>query len=577
MPRFRLPALTAIAGALLAVPLLATAPASAATGFINVVGNTVDSPASNPGLLSVTLASDMPITAMTVDIVPMGGGTSLLSIPMTDLTTPAQDGTGSIGTWTVTSPVTTGQLALGSYDVQVTATTADASVTAAPAGLLEFLNEVSFPTFTSNGTTFNYDNQNVTFTGTADVTAPGGTPQPFGTEPVILADGNGDSVPVTTATDGSFSVTVAAKTTNYFPAFQTDSTTASGLTPPEIAITVTQLATQLTGVLSVPHPKYAQPDEITGTATYTDGSATTKLTGATVGLYAPGAYFPGASPQATAITGTDGQYTMSLPTTDGAGDWTVAVPANSYLAASTATLPLTVANPNFITGFRGTLNAFGVVTIAGCVGASTGTVNIQYAAKLGGPWHTLGRWKPAGGTSCQNGAKIGTEYSASYYARLGSAYYRVVYTANYNSQGVTSKAVHLARQFTKITSFKVSPRSVARHGKFTVSGRLWAQGKNGKWTPYAHRRLLIIFHYQGVYYRYAAEPKTNGSGRFSGRFPVLVTAPLFAQYNGDSTHFASATARITVRLKGAAARTPNAAALSALRIARVLAVFRGLG
>ena len=99
---------------------------------------------------------------------------------------------------------------------------------------------------------------------------------------MILTDENGDSVPVTTAADGSFSVTVAAKTTDYWPTIQSNATTGSGTPPPVIAVTVSQLATQLTGTLQVPHPKYAQPDEITGTATYSDGGATKPLAGATV-------------------------------------------------------------------------------------------------------------------------------------------------------------------------------------------------------------------------------------------------------------------------------------------------------
>ena len=238
-----------------------------------------------------------------------------------------------------------------------------------------------------------------------------------------------------------------------------------------------------------------------------------------------------------------------MPTTQ-TGWWTVAVAGTQYFTASTAAVSLTVALPNYITNFRASLSPFAVVTVKACIGAGTGTVNVQYAAGPSGPWRTLGRLKPDYLT-CAHGSGFGNEYKTNFGARLGAAYYRVVYPASYSYQGVTSKAVYLAKHFTKITSFKVSPRSVARGSKFTVSGRLWAQGKHGKWTPYAHRRLLIIFRYQGVYYRYAAEPKTNAAGRFSGRFAVLVTAPVFAQYNGDSTHFASATKRITVRRAGA--------------------------
>jgi hypothetical protein len=60
--------------------------------------------------------------------------------------------------------------------------------------------------------------------------------------------------------------------------------------------------------------------------------------------------------------------------------------------------------------------------------------------------------------------------------------------------------------------------------------------------------------------RHKGAPKTNSAGRFSGHFKLYVSAPMFAQYNGDAAHFASASKRIKVtatrshgRLAGAGA------------------------
>ena len=59
-------------------------------------------------------------------------------------------------------------------------------------------------------------------------------------------------------------------------------------------------------------------------------------------------------------------------------------------------------------------------------------------------------------------------------------------------------------------------------------------------------------------------------------FPIYVTAPLFAQYNGDSTHFASATKRITVHLRGGGAMPDLAGWRPALSIVRALEIARAL-
>jgi hypothetical protein len=521
--------------------------ASADTGYISVEPNSAGSPSSNPGLLSVTLGSDMPITSLTVDIVPTGGGTPVLSLPMSDFTVPIENGTGYYGDWVVTSPITTTQLAIGSYSVEVTAASNDASISDVLAGTLNFLNEVTFPTFTSNGTTFNYDNQDVTFSGSADIQSPGGTPSPFGNASLVLTDGSSDTYPVTTAADGSFSITVPAKSDDYWVEYQGDATTGfagSSL----ITISVSPFVASMTAKLSVPHAKYGQADNVTGTLTYSDNGAIKALAGTTVSLYAD-TYYVGETPTATTVTDAGGAFSMPVPTTAGVDTWTVESQSSQYFASASAGLTMTVAQPNYIQQFHASLNAFAIVNVRACVGASTGTFQVEYAAKATGPWHLLGHLTSEG-LSCTHGSGYGYEYSGKFGAHLASAYYRVSYTGNYQFQGAVTKAVHLARLLTKITSFRVSPRHLAVGAHLTVSGRLWAKGKNGKWSPDRHRRVIVILRYKGVWYRYRHSPETNSAGRFSGRFPMCCTTPIFAQYNGDATHFASASKRIRVTKSG---------------------------
>ncbi len=428
---------------------LPTVAASGSTGYISVEQYSAGSPAANVGLLSVSLASDMPITSMTVDITALGGGTTALSLPMSDFTVPSDDGDGVFGTWTVTSPITTTELALGSYSVYVTAASADASVADVYAGTLNFLNEVSFPTFSSNGTTFDYDNQDVTFSGSATILAPGGNAEPFGTEPIVITDNNGDTYPVTTAADGSFSVAVPARPDDFWAEYQGDSTTADGSSSP-ISVTVTTFPVTMTATLAVVHANYGQSDEVTGTLTYTDNGVSKPLSGITVGLYAY-SYYYGQTPTATAVTGATGAFTLPVPTTAGVYSWTVQSPGSEYFTSASASLTMTVAQLNYIERFHASLDAFAIVHIRACVGASTGVFRVEYATKTTGPWHALGHLTGEG-LSCPHGSGYGYEYSGNVYARLASAYYRVSYLPNYQFQGAVTKPVRLARLLTKITS-----------------------------------------------------------------------------------------------------------------------------
>lgn len=77
------------------------------------------------------------------------------------------------------------------------------------------------------------------------------------------------------------------------------------------------------------------------------------------------------------------------------------------------------------------------------------------------------------------------------------------------------------------------------------------RGTSGKWRPYAHQLVLVIFRYRGTWYRYRHEPTTNPAGRFSLSARVYVSAPFAAVFLGNSTHFATGSARVGVKATGA--------------------------
>ncbi len=421
------------------------APAAAAsTGYIDVGADSAASRPGNPGLLSVSIESGMPITSLTVTIVPAAGGSALPSLPMSDFSIPAADGTGAYGTWTLTSPITTSELAIGTYAVDVTAASADASISDVPAGSLAFLSQV----------------------------------------------------PVT-----------------------------------------------LTAKLAATHIVAGQSDQAEGTLTYSDNGSPRGAGDVLISLYQG----PGTAAIATAFTNASGQFTIPIPDGYSSTLWLVQSQATTdFSVSAVVSLPMTTAQPNFILGFRASLDPFAVVHVTGCVGVSGGKAEVQYAASAKGRWRYLGGWSP-NGHGCQVGDTTGNEYSGSYDARLASAYYRVAYASSYQIQGVTTKSVHLAKLFTKITSFQVSPRSGAESSRFRVSGRLWAENGHGKFAPYARRKVVLVLHIDGGWFRYKHEMTTSSAGDFSGRFPIDDSTPVFAQYNGDNTHFASATNRVKIR------------------------------
>jgi hypothetical protein len=168
---------------------LSVSAAEAASSYISVQyePNGV-SPPTNVGLVSVTLAATSPLTSLDVKIY-RSDGTDVLDLTLSDFVQPANDGNGLSGTWTVKTPITTSQLNLGYYSVYLTAADKGGDqVTSFFVGFLSFLNVVQYPGFMASSTSFNYDNQNVTLSGTAMLLAPDGSTTPFAGKTLNLAN-----------------------------------------------------------------------------------------------------------------------------------------------------------------------------------------------------------------------------------------------------------------------------------------------------------------------------------------------------------------------------------------------------
>ncbi|HEY1616089.1 MAG TPA: hypothetical protein VGG25_00645 [Streptosporangiaceae bacterium] len=573
-------AITLSAGAVLAGAAIDPAAASSSADTVTVTA--AGSPVSSVGALWVQATATTPITGITATIL-SASDTPVLTV--TDFALPAGQTT---GTWNVRTPIAEGtgpgELPLGSYTISVTATDSGGGTsTNANAGTLNYLIQPEL-TLSASPTTVDYQHQKVIISGQAVGLWPDGSTQALADEHVELDTDWQPFYELTTGSSGDYQATVQppssfANVQVSIAAVQNqDPGVAYGVSP-LINFTLDYETTALTARLSSAAVKAGQAVTITGTATYEAAGASSyqPLPDTKVEVFDGDPFDTDYVPAATATTGADGTYSVRLPARRNvtyqvyAGGLPNDPATDNYLSTAQQDLPLKVALKLSLTKFSVSLSAFAVLSVKGCENASGLTdgeglpsAEIQYAAHRGGPWKRLGAIH-FDETACGGG---GEQVKGSFGARLASAYYRLATKGSADFQAADSTVLNRWRYLTKITSFQISPRKVARDHDVTVSGRLWRH--TSAWHPYTGKKVMIAFEYKKVWYAYKKRPKTSSSGRFSIRLPVYVSAPWLAQYNGDSDHFASATRRIKVSVGGAAdafagppLRVPGASAVLA--------------
>jgi hypothetical protein len=419
------------------------------------------------------------------------------------------------------------------------------------------------PTVLLNPAVIDYTDPTVTFTGQVTGISPGETaPEPITQQPVTI---NGPNGPYTGETDDNGDFQIPATTAQVGDSYQ-----AAVAASPDMAaatstsVQVTQMAdpVQLTASLAKGTVKYGQGDTVSGTVTYQPGSAdpAQPLAGVTVTIARS---VPAGQPEIKVVTGSQGQYTASIPAQKDAGTWTVRAGGTALLEEAVKSLKLYVRLPTTFRQVKIALSAFRVLTVKACLNVTspgetrdsvTDSVTLQDERSTKGPWRNL-QVVPAteGGTAyCHYGK---SSWRATVLAPVANARYRLSFAANQGLQAAATKAVHLWRYPTRITSFKITPRRVAANGVVTISGRLWHDTTS--WHPYARHKVAILFRAQGKWYIYQSEPVTNSGGYFSGRFTTRVTAKWLAQYFGDKRDFVSASPLIKVTVTNSAAVPPT--------------------
>ena len=514
------------------------------------IGSVMCSAADDVGNVSVQLTATTTLTSVTIGVLESGVGT-VLSVPM-QLSSGSNAG-GQETTWSVPSPITQGKLPYGDYDVTVDAAdSGGASVTGEFAGFLDFL---KYPTLTlsSSASAVDYDHQSVTLSGTLTYLLPDGTTQTPAGEPVTLS-GQGMQWPLTTSAGGAFSQLVdpvpgPGLTEDDFSA-QAAAPDADPLSSPVVSVAFTADELTATDQWAASPVGYLTTATLEGTVTYAGGGSPEPVAGISIQLYqfnAAGQYY---QLVASATTGADGSYAVTVQASPAklrldVNDSDDTPPGAYFSPSELVPPPLTVTLPVSITHVTAKLSPAGVLNIGGCLSVTPASslqsipLTIEYSAASTGPWKALKTVKPAGGCGFPHALGFGVDIPAP----LPSAYYRVVYPGSPGFAAAVSATLHEWKYLTRITSFSVAPASARTGSDVTVRGRLWHQVTS--WKPFSGQKILILLRYKKKLYVSRIVPVTDQDGRFTVRLPAA-TGSWFAEYPGGQTDFASQSATVHV-------------------------------
>jgi hypothetical protein len=538
---------------------VAAAPAAEAAGSITV---TASSPASNDGDLQLAFTATTAITSFTAHILTQHG-TDVLDLPESDFT--LTSGTTSAGTWTVSTPISTSQLTLGSYTVAVDAADSGGdSVTGAAAGTLAFVIQPTV-TLTASPATLTYLQPTATLSGTVTGTWPDGTTGPLTNQTVQFSSTGASVGNAVTDSSGDFSVQVPEGGGGTIVASVSGPTLADASSP-SVTVTANTAPTQITDNVSTTTASYGQTVTVTGTLTYNPGTGFVPLTGMTVDVNVPG------SPAFSApVTGPSGSFSATFTILQ-PGAVTVnfnegQTPDSGYplLASATATsASISLTYPTSITQFSAGVNSFGQLSVRGCLDIAGvpavdelylgSAMTIQYATSPAGPWTRLGT-VPLGQATTGDGLSCGvTEavgvFGGTLQVKLASAYYRA-YFGGQADQGYgmsTSSPVLAAKTLTEITGLRVSATRVAKGARITFTGKL-LQYTSG-WKAYGHQTILIVYRKPGskTFY-WIVKATTNSAGDFRATVKDTFTASWSADYEGNGSHYACGAKLIKVTVR----------------------------
>jgi len=322
------------------------------------------------------------------------------------------------------------------------------------------------------------------------------------------------------------------------------------------ASTPTTDAVTITGSFAQSSVNAGSTDTLSGVASYASGGTAHPLANSTLSISSPGSFNWNAI-SVTVTTAADGSFsyvTPVIPLAVSEVDFTVTSAATPSLQAGHLSITLPVNQEAQINNFTGAINPKRVLQFSACGGIAEppadapldGPLDYQYSMTAHGPWKTLGVGEMTAAGSCQSATEGGT-YSGKFNSPLANGYYRAYAPAVPGQMSAVSPVIHLWKYSTRITGFTITPRSVSRNGKVTVSGRL--QRLAGRWIPDARQRIVIEFRHKGKTVTLSRRLITDSAGRFRGSFAVPRTATWLASFKGSGKDFATASKALIIKIR----------------------------
>jgi hypothetical protein len=576
-PRQRQPLLLA-AACLIVLAGSAAGPAVPAAAASGIVFGTISGNGS--GNLTVPVTSPTPLTSMTIHL--WSGGADVLDLPFADFQNVNPGGSEQIYQLIVSEPALQnelGSLPLGTYTATADAAdgSGDSVTDQALSGSFDYLNTPSVSISSTDAQT-TYQGEPITLTGQLGIVPPGspsGTiPTPWGGQQVTITQlSNNEQWTVTTASDGSYSITVPGVPTAFYVASVPASVTNIAASAP-LAVEDLPVYAQTRLTASAPTVLAGQPQTISGTLTYAAGGGWQPAAGLLVTADSPG------QAGMTATTNANGSFSMTMPVDPGTSGWDLSSPildlnSDPFIAGAQITINVTQLWPAAITGFMASLSKYGVLTVGGCLASTIPpgpiedypTLEIQYSAARSGPWHELGTVGTGFVTGC-----AGAGFLASGPAPLASAYYRAYFAGDSAYGPATSSSSRAWLYQTRFSHFAVTPHKVAAGKHVTVRGTLQTLGRT--WRGYAGQRVLLIYRPVGSKDWYGYKwVKTNRTGGFSATFADKVgTAYWSANYYGNKTHLVAGApvVKVSVHRNAAAVARISAAAVQSGQLVSLL-------
>jgi hypothetical protein len=572
MPRSRRPKFVSVLlVAVLGVLATAFGPAARAATADNFYIDSAGSPSTAVGLLSTVLSdypNSSPITAVTAHLIAQDK-TDALDLALTQTASTVTSGY-TVTTWTVPTPITVSQLALGNYTIALDVTFQDGStLSPAQAGTLHFL-DVAMVTMTADHNDVGYDyNPVINISGAVQILAPDGTTTPYANSGLTLLSNAIPTIPsqpLTTDGAGAFS---AQLTTTQIGAAEIILPAVSTMMQNGGVITFNEVydPVKVTARLTTAAVRVGTKGTVTGVLSYLPkdtGSTYVPLASHHVALYSP----ISGSTVATTTSDSTGHYSLTVPAVSETTPWTVEAgrtAGDTLFDPAQANVAETALVPLAITKFSVRLSQYWQLGFSGCFGPAAGEpyayfpttkgLSFQYSSGgANGPWHTLVASIPDGSSRCGNG---GLWFSWQAVAPVNWAYYRVHYSGSKDTNGTvyqaaTSASVLAWKYGDRITNFSVSPTVVSGNGHVTVKGQLQYYA-NSAWHNYGGQTIYILFRQKGTSKWYwIVKVTANSTGHFAATVPVagIGSATWTAQFNGNSTHLATAPPGVYVRVTG---------------------------